>query len=256
MIDLWQPLDIADGTTAQRQFGPLMLALARTAHEWRVVPSEVPVPQVTGYVGPLALPRHFEPVRLVADASAPELRFSPALATRAIVARPETPMFVVAGSTVELYVSTPVWVQLRTASTQGVLYELPTVELADTWFGEIAGDGELCFASRTGARTTLEPVLLQPARALSVIALENRSDKHLPIERLKLPVPNLSLFRSRDGVLWTERLRFHTEATGEVMEVELGDRPPVQAGETERIAEPRAAGGRRSFARAVGALLR
>ena len=256
MVGLWQSLDIPDGTTAVRQFGPLQLELTRTAHEWRVVPSEVAAPYVPGYVGPAALPRRFEPIRLVADASAPELRFVPALAPRSIVARPETPLFVVAGSTVELFVSTPVWVQLRATHAPGVLYELATVELADTWFGEIAGDGELCFASRTGARTTLEPVLLQPARALSVIGLENRSDKHLPIERLKLLVQNLSLFRSGDGVLWTERLRFHTEAAGDVMEVELGDRPPTQAGETERVAEPRAAGERRSFARAVGALIR
>lgn len=254
MNDLWQPVDLADGETVRRTFGPIALELSRHAFEWRVMGEEVEEP--VAYVGPKRMAREFEPVRLAAGVTAPELRVAPALADRGVVARPEAPIYILAGESVELFVSTPVWVQLHAGDAKRVLYELPTVQLADTWFGEVTGDGELCYASRTGARTTLEPVLLQPARALTVIELTNRGDAHLLLERLKLPVPYLSLYLAEDDSLWTERLEVTSESGSDRVEVSLGNGSPEQAGATTRVADPRTRAPRRSFVRALGALLR
>ena len=54
----------------------------------------------------------------------------PNLADRPVVARPAVPFFIPPGEELELFVSTPIWVQLRSGTTD--LVELPCLRPSDT----------------------------------------------------------------------------------------------------------------------------
>jgi len=63
------------------------------------------------------------------------LSLAPMLADRAIVVRPDIPLFVLAGEEVTLYVSTPLWIRVEVGSDGRLLQEIPSYRPSDTWFG-------------------------------------------------------------------------------------------------------------------------
>ena len=62
--------------------------------------------------------------------------------------------------------------------------------------------------------------------------------RFLHIEKLKVPVPHLSLFASNEGHLWTEALTLERKEDSDGTKVRLDDRP-TQIMTTECIAPPR-----------------
>ena len=65
--------------------------------------------------------------------------------------------------------------------------------------------------------------------------IQNNAPSVLHIEKLKVPVPYLSLFVSDSGYLWTEALTLEREEDSDGTKVRLDDRP-TQIVATERIA--------------------
>ena len=98
--------------------------------------------------------------------------------------------------------------------------------------------GELCYALRTSAKLHLEHLPRRPHRAISAVRIQNNAPSVLQIEKLKVPVPHLSLFASNEGHLWTEALTLKREEGSDGTEVRL-DNKPTQIVATERIAQPR-----------------
>jgi hypothetical protein len=70
------------------------------------------------------------------------------------------------------------------------------------------------------------------------VRIQNNAPSVLLIEKLKIPVPFLSLFVSDEGHLWTEALTLERKEDSEGTKVQLDDRP-TQIVTTERIARPR-----------------
>ena len=93
---------------------------------------------------------------------------------------------------------------------------------SDTWFGPSTLEGELCYESKTAVRFNLDNVPRRPHRAISVVRIRNRTDTQLSLERLKIPLPNLSLFGTEDGQLWTESITLERDEDGENATVKLG----------------------------------
>lgn len=56
------------------------------------------------------------------------------------------------------------------------------------------------------ARLDLEQLPIRPFRAVTPIHIINHQAKSLPIERINIPVPLLSLYAAEDGRLWTPTL--------------------------------------------------
>lgn len=98
--------------------------------------------------------------------------------------------------------------------------------------------GELCYALRTNARLHLEHVPRRPHRATLAVRIRNNAPSVLQIEKLKVPVPHLSLFASPEGQLWTEGLTLENTKASEGTNVKLDDKPMRIAG-AQRIAGPR-----------------
>ena len=121
-----------------------------------------------------------------------EIALTPALADRPVVARPEKPFCLPAGAEAVVYVSSPLWVVLSTAQDLK-LAEIPIVRPSDTWLGPSTREGELCYASRTFLRLSLDNLPRRPHRATSMVRILNHADTALPLRALKLPAPPIWL---------------------------------------------------------------
>ena len=145
-----------------------------------------------------------EQTRYVMDGAGSVLQLRVCLAERPVIARPEIPLFVPAGHHVMLYVSTGLWLQPCIGDM--VVAEVPVYRLSDTWFGPDTRSGELCYASLTRARSSIEGPDLYPFRAVTPIDVVNQGTDPLRIEQLRVPVPLLALHVDEDGRLLTDAI--------------------------------------------------
>jgi hypothetical protein len=183
-----------------------------------------------------------------------ELRLLPAHADRPLVVNVRVPFVLLPGQEVQLYISSPLWLQVELGQRFALAQEIPLFRPSDTWFGPNTLQGELCYASRTGARLEVGNLPIRPQRAISAVEIRNRASSQLRIERLKFPMPNLSIFADTMGHFWTEQLRLDREHDGDDASVRLEKKPPAEVGETKRIAGPRARATKKFLTRAFGRL--
>lgn len=155
----------------------------------------------------------------------------PRTAPRPVVARPEVPFSVAPGAQVKVFVSTPLWVEVRVGGT--ALSEFPVVPTKPTWFGTSV-EGEECFAMRTVMRLSLAEVVLRPHRAVAPVTIVNEGVDALRIERLWIPVHHLTLHVDPEGRLWTREVHLTRREGQEQAERHLG-----RAGPGPAVAQPR-----------------
>jgi hypothetical protein len=73
------------------------------------------------------------------------------------------------------------------------------------------------------------------------VLIDNQGTNALNIERISLPIPNLSVFASPEGSMWTERLHLTRKDDAELAHVHIEtDEPPMPG--AVRLGEPREAG--------------
>ncbi len=240
----WGEFRFSPGQTRCWRFGPLTLSVQRLAHEWQLfhqvredwVESDYEV-EVDAAAAPLGGDAALD--RFVCRGTSKALQVLPGLADRPVVTRPATPVHLPSGEEVTFYVSSPVWIRLGIPSPLRWLLELPLQRPSDTWFGPSTREGELCYAARTSARLQLEEIPLRPHRALTPVSILNQGDEPLLLERLKLPVPCLSLYGSADGLLWTESLSIIREQDLRMAALRIGKGPPSPAGTARLVSEAR-----------------
>ena len=149
------------------------------------------------------------------------LRLTPHLADLPVVVRPETPLVIPPGQRTVLYVGTSVWVRVKaTGRGTPLLADIPVFRPSDTWFGSNTRIGELCYASRTKARTHEELLGRMPHRAVTPVELTNNGTDSLPVQQLRIPVQALSLYEAGDR-LWTDGIRFTREYDKTAAEFEI-----------------------------------
>ena len=238
--------------------GSFRLHLARTEHElgitwWRDGDPGVPSTRVARQVNEIA-PASALLERFGFGEVPASIDIRPAMPDRPLVVKPIHPFRLPPREEATLYVSVPLWLQLQNGGD--VLFEEPLHRLSDTWFGPNTRVGELCFASRTTARTSLANLPVLPQRAMSTVRIRNQAHSVLELERLSLPVPNFSLHVGANGHLWTEAVLLEREADGDYAALELSSETPELAGTTQRVSPPRVAPERHTPLRAFGRMLR
>lgn len=250
----WGEFSLDEGSWGRWRIGPLDLWIGRTEHQWRVAwtrdddpaRDEVGV-EVPADVEREPLPKRAEQHRFAYARTSETVELKPMLADRPVVARPETRISVPAGERVSVFVSSAIWVRIGVASRKEPLIELPCWRSTDTWFGDNR-TGFLCYATRTAMRLDDDEMPVRPHRAVTPIVIDNQGDDVLGIERLSLPAPNLSVFGSPSGSLWTERLHLTRREDAELALVHIvRDRPPVPG--AVRLGEPRTVAGDRLLRR-------
>lgn len=243
------------------QTGPYQLWLQRTAHEWKAVSVQgrdaqrksllVEVP--SDRIEP---PKH-TPVRRFAYRQAPEeVTLTPIVADRPVVVSPEESLQVPPQEQITVFISTPAWVELTIGDSPLAILDEPTHRPTDTWFGPSPMKGELCYATKTAARMNLENVPTRPHRVISVVEIENRAKTTLHVEKLKIPVNNLSVYATESGELWTETLTLDHQDESAITTVRLGKGPPANAADATLVRGPRLPMDVSLLTRAFGGFLR
>lgn len=138
-----------------------------------------------------------------------------------------------------LYVSTPLWLQIKSDNEGLCLVEYPTVVPRLSWVGKNTTQGSLCYSTKSSAPSVFSEVTQYQHRALTALELINDGDQLLTIDRLSLPLDILSLYYSETGGYWTESVRYRIQpATGETTIV-AANRPPEELGSVNIISQAR-----------------
>ena len=181
------------------------------------------------------------------------IELTPVAADRPMVFFPERAFYLPAGEELSLFVGSPIWIRFEADGKE--LFEFPSFRPSDTWFGPNTITGELCYSAKTSARLHLGNLPIRPHRVVSAVRIRNRASDILSLEKLKMPLPNLSLFAGLDGRLWTEQIALDREEDGDFAEMKLDKAPPEIAGKTEKVAGPREKPDRKTLVRAFTGIL-
>jgi hypothetical protein len=240
----WGATEFVFGQVRRWRIGPSRIWIERQELEWRLHQLELPHAADTeveaGTESALKEIHHDAKLdRFAISSRGMVLSISPLLADRPVVVRPETPLYVPSGEDVTLFVSTPLWLRLEVGNPNRRLAERPAQRPSDTWFGPSTLVGELCYASRTSGRLRLAELPQRPHRAVTPVRIRNLAKDPLLLERVKVPVQYLTLYRARTGGLWTQTATLVREQDGDLAALQLGRRAPEEAAGAERISPPR-----------------
>lgn len=240
---LWRDRALGEGGRLGWRIGPLRLWIERRQGDWRLSRLEGEDPAETGVEdlagdAPADEPG-LEARRWVGGRRDDGLRLRPRLPDRAVVYRPQQPVYLLAGEEAQAFVSVPLWLDVELRPSGRRIDAGPFHRPSDTWFGADTLSGELCYASRTTLRLRREELPEYPHRAVCALTVVNHGADALAFHRLRLPVDLLGL-HERDGRLQTEDLLLVREAARELTEIRtlttVAGRP---AGSGEPLALPR-----------------
>ena len=74
-----------------------------------------------------------------------------------------------------------------------------------------------------------------PYRAVTPLLIRNRASQALAVERVRLPVPRLTLHCAKDGVFWTSRVSVLRREGSEEVDVEVLPHAPREAGDANLL---------------------
>lgn len=256
----WGQYTVPTQKQGKWQLGPLTVWLQHLAHEWRLATRTRPeaYEKIVRYEGPRALEQlsqEITPARFCFSHMCDSVRLIPALPDRAVVTKPDTPLYVYPGEQVTLYLSFPLWLRVEVGEPSRLLKEVPLYRLSDTWFGPNTREGELCYASRTAGTVNLSDLVRRSYRASTAVVVRNRSNAPLYVERLNVNLPFLSLYADVDNMLWTNALVLEHNAGGDLATLQVEKRAPSEAKGGQFIVGPRQVDHRNALVRAFSSML-
>lgn len=241
----WGPRELECDQALKFELEGLQLAIARQAHEWSFfynqpgIQAEQPTSHWQQQLGVIDPDKYKEVARFMFRETHARLGILPALADRPVISKPITALNLPSEEEMTIYVSSPLWLQIYSEESREPLLDIPIQRASDTWFGPSTQSGELCYASRTHGRLSLENVPLRLHRAITPVVIRNRADTTLLLERISLPAPNLSLYSDDNGQLWTEAITLERESDGDMASLEVDKKAPTHLKNPVRINEPR-----------------
>jgi hypothetical protein len=256
----WGNFAVPESQCASLDVGPLEIRALRGAREWTIAVERdlqakdrvaVRVPGTWREPGPAATVS-----RVVSRATQETLRVQPALPDRPLVVSPPSRFASASRETVILYVRVPVWVRLLSGDPPALMREIPTVRLRDTWSGASPREGELGYSSEESGFHSPEEIAPAAHEAVCSVRVHNRAPTFLPLEEIRIPLPQLSLYSDSESRLWTSSVSLEREPDGDLAALHVMEESPAEAKGTARIAEPRMHVERSRIVRVFGSLLR
>lgn len=255
-IPWWGDYRVDEGTGGKWEIGPSTLWLLHRTNDWVVV--HRPFSDEEEVAHSIIRSTHHvttsadEIMRLLKEESdacnisrysfkemESDVSLKPALADRPIISRPEHSLFVPAGESVTLYLSTPLWIQVWLTGSGRRMTEFPSFRMSDTWFGPSTLEGEICYATRTSGRLLRDRIPVRLNRAITPLRIFNSGNDPLQLVRVQLPAPHLSLFQSASNELWTDAVTMTRSDGAQGAEVEIVSGAPEEVKGAKRIAGPR-----------------
>jgi len=238
----WGDYEIAKNQTLRWQIGPKILWISRGDKEWKVASIEAQDPLDSRLIVAETTNEpdgdDIDVWRFAVKSESNAVRLVPALPDRPLIVKTTKPVFVPSMEETILFVSIPLWLRIVAGGGSSELMDSAIVRPSDTWFGPNTMKGDLCYASQMSARLHIENLPLRPHRSITSVRIRNNSILKLHIERLKIPVNNLSLFASEKGHLWTEALTLEQENDTDKANVRL-DKKPALTMESTLVTQPR-----------------
>jgi hypothetical protein len=194
--------------------------------------------------------------RVVSRATQESLRVQPVMPDRPLVVSPPPRFSIASHETVVLYVRIPVWVRLFSGNPPALLREIPSIRMRDTWSGPSPKEGDLGYASEEHDYPSPDERPLAPHQAVCTVRVTNGASVFLPIEEMRIPLPQLSLYSDSASRLWTSPVSLEREPDNDLAAMHVIAEPPPEARGTARIAEPRVPLERSRIVRVFGSLLR
>lgn len=250
----WGEFELAEDERRWWMLGPLLLGAERKQREWRFGFEESPNGVAATAETNRALDELANAGRFVFANPGAEIRLTPALADRAVVTRPLSPLYIAPGEEATLFVSSPAWVRIEAVTPELELADIPVERPSDTWFGPSTREGELCYATRTNGRLRLEDLPVQPYRVITPLEITNESKSELKLERVSLPVPFLTIYSSDAHDLWTQKVKMICEGDAQLVTMGMKERNPSQISGADLVAAPRKAQESQVIKRALSSL--
>ncbi len=241
----WGDFDLHSGTWARWTIGPTEFLARSLSNEWRFAwkSSRDMLSEQVGFEDQVDIDpaeTMYTLRRYALEDMGNRLRLIPRLANRAVVVRPETPLFLPPNQRATLYVSTGVWISIEPAiDSPEPLFEIPIYRSSDTWFGPSTIDGELCYNSVTSARTDARLLAQVPHRAFTPIDISNNGEDALEIEFLRVPVTLLSLYAGSSGRLWTDQVTFEREQGESSASLRITSHDALESATEMKLSGPR-----------------
>lgn len=260
MSEIWTQHDIPVGEGAIFHLGVLRLLATRGVHDWSLAWLHLPEPgppvmSVERPAGLEALGAGTPKRRTFAfPHSQGPLALFPALADRPVIVRPAYDITIAPQALVQLFVTTSLWVAVHAEGGAEPLMELPCTPPKETWFGPNTTTGERCYAGRLPLCHDTTGFVGMVHRAVTPLLIRNRSAEPLAVERFRVPVPRLTLFRAADGGFWTSRVSVVRREGADEVDVEVLPRAPDEAHKAVLVAPARDRGGPGVVSRALGSV--
>lgn len=238
-----EPLCLAESQWYEMQLGDLFFYVMRkgdvywTTQDYQESSSQAlfkPLEPVSD------LPEHLEiKEKIYFPETSEQLVITLQLADKPYQVNPAADVKIAPQSRLILYVSTPLWLQVRAEDEGEILAEYPTVIPRLSWVGKNTTEGSLCYSTRTSAPSVFSEVKHYKHRALTALELVNDGEQLITIDRLSLPLNILGLYHTDTGGYWTESVRYRIKPeTGETTIV-AGQRPPEELGDVRLISRAR-----------------
>lgn len=238
----WGEFDVPVRNTRYWRIGPFELWLQHLANEWRITTRARDEPMDSTFAMREAADdvpaAEGDVARFGVSSPSNAAHIEVLLADRSVVTWPEIPFTVPAAQEVTVHVSTPLWVRVCIGAERHLLAEFPLYRPSDTWFGATTLEGELCYSSRTRFVLHLANMPVVPHRAITSVRIQNRAPAALSLERIKLPVPHLSLFQADAGALRTDDVTLERTQEDEFANLKVANRKSRRS-TGNRVSEPR-----------------
>lgn len=256
----WGDHRIDSGRAGHWQVGPYEFWLARTESEWRFAGRQDDAAVESRLEHEMCaadeVPEDgFALQRLGMGRTSDAIRLTPMLADRSLVISPALPIALPPRQELVLYCGSPVWLKVEVDTPLIEFYQTPLQRPSDTWFGSNTREGEICYAMRTRAHLQRAYIPERPHRAMTELHVVNKSRELLPVDRIRVPLPAMTLFATAAGQLWTSELIYEHHSNVELAKLKLTDRPPSHTTQAEVVAPPRETLPRNTVMRAFGGLI-
>ncbi|MBN1292078.1 MAG: hypothetical protein JXB48_09595 [Candidatus Latescibacteria bacterium] len=241
----WGTYSVPLNTVGRWSIGPSTFWIERMSNEWKIIYETGDNELDTFLDVSLPFTQSVETVpkavitRFGVTDTDETIMLTPALADRPVVIHSETPFYVLPNQNISFYVSSPVWIIIKTGNPPVKIIDMPVFRPSDTWFGPSTMEGELCYASKSYGRLKLEDIQFRPHRAVTVVLLKNQTNQSILLKSLNLPVRTLSLYESEDGYLWTQPVTLEMKRDSDSADLEIKPRAPKEAKKPKIICEPR-----------------
>ena len=256
----WTPDSLSSGEGWHWRIGPLELWTFHLDGEWQLAHlrhDDEPEESTWSRQAIREMSEDLEAVeRFAAGAEADQIQLQPRVADRSVVAKPRVPFHILPGQTAKVYVSTPLWIEVKVGRALRILIDIPTRRLSDTWFGSSTREGEVAYALKTHARVRLAEMPVRTYRAITPVVFHNAGTDVLEVDRMSLPVPYIALYANQEGQLWTQAVTLKRSEGSEMAELDVKKGPPKEAGQSQRLSEARLKADANVVVRAFSSLLR